>query len=108
MEEPIVLMPAQAKELRRQSRRAVGRVAERIHYVLLFARGYAPTEIATLYQVEERTVVTWLARYREAGVAGLDDLPRSGRPRLANGAAHAEASRCLDGTPEATGETRTT
>lgn len=108
MEEPMVLTPERARDLRRQSRRAMGRVAERIHYVLLSARGYALKEIATLYQVDERTVVTWLARYREAGVSGLDDLPRSGRPRLANGAAQAEAIRCLEGTPLATGETRTT
>jgi transposase len=108
MEEPIVLTPEQARDLRRQSRRAVGRVAERIHYVLLFARGYSLKEIAALYQVDERTVATWLARYHEVGVGGLDDLPRSGRPRLANGAALAEATRCLDGgTPEATGATRT-
>jgi transposase len=107
MEEPIVLSSEQARDLRRESRRAVGRVAERIHYVLLFARGYPLTQIAALYQVDERTVATWLARYREAGVDGLADRPRSGRPRLANGAAHAEASQCLDGTPETTGATRT-
>jgi transposase len=103
----MVLTPEQARDLRRQSRRAVGRVAERIHYVLLFARGYSLNQIATFYQVDERTVATWLLRYREAGTAGLDDLPRSGRPRLANGAACAEATRCLDTTPAATGETRT-
>jgi transposase len=107
MEEPIVLTPEQARELRRQSRRAIGCVAERIHYVLLWARGYALKEIAALYRVDERTVATWLGRYREAGLEGLADRPRSGRPRLANGAAHAEATRCLEGTPEATGEIRT-
>lgn len=108
MEEPIVLTPEQVRDLRRRSRRAVGRVAERLHYVLLFARGYAVPAIAALYQVDERTVTAWLARYRAAGGGGLDDRPRSGRPRLANGAAQAEARRCLEGTPEATGATRTT
>jgi transposase len=108
MVEPILVTAQQQKELRRQMRRAVGRVAERIHYVLLFARGYELGQIAQLYQVDERTVATWLERYRSAGVGGLDDRPRSGRPRLANGAAQAEASRCLQATPEAAGETRTT
>ena len=108
MVEPIELSPAQQKELRRQARRAVGRIAERIHYVLLFARGYSLPEIARLYQVDERTVAAWLQRYREGGVGALDDLPRAGRPRLANGAAHAEASRCWDDTPAANGAERTT
>jgi transposase len=108
MVEPITLSPQQAKSLRLQARRAVGRVSERIHYVLLFARGYSLKEIATFYEVEERTVVSWLERYQGAGVGGLDDLPRSGRPHVANGAARAEAIRCLDGTPEAAGVERTT
>jgi transposase len=105
---PIPLTPEQRKELRRQARRAVGRVCERIHFVLLFTRGHSVTEIAQLYEVDDRTVEIWLERYRRAGVPGLSDLPRSGRPRLASAAAQAEASRCLDGDPEATGAERTT
>jgi transposase len=105
---PIDLTPEQRRDLRRQQRRALGRVAERIHYVLLFSRGFALAEIARLYEVDERTVVAWLERYRRAGLAGLDDLPRSGRPRLASAAAQAEASRCLDATPSEWGAERTT
>jgi transposase len=104
---PIPLTPEEQKNLRRQARRAVGRVAERIHYVLLFARGYPVEEIATLYQVDARTINAWLERYRQAGVDGLDDLPRSGRPRLATAAAQAEAIRALEGSPTAVGEART-
>jgi transposase len=106
--DPIVLTADELKALRRQQRRAVGRVAERIHYVMLFARGYPIEQIATLYEVDDRTVVSWLERFREGGVAALDDLPRSGRPRLANAAALAEATRCLDSSPEAVGGERTT
>ena len=87
--DPIELTPEQRKELRRQARRAVGRVSERLHFVLLFSRGRSPAEIAALYEVDERTVLTWLERFRTAGVGGLDDLPRSGRPRRARGAAAA-------------------
>jgi transposase len=108
MVEPIPLTAEQQKQLRRHMRRAVGRVAERIHYVLLFAWGHPVAEIARLYQVDERTVATWLERFRTAGVNGLDDLPRSGRPRMANGAPQAEASRCLEDTPTRHGATRTT
>ena len=108
MVDPITLLPEQVKSLRLQARRSVGRVSERIHYVLLFARGYSVKEIAALYQVDNLTVASWLKRYREAGVGGLDDLPRSGRPHGANGAARAEAVQCLDGTPETAGVARTT
>lgn len=78
------------------ARCAVGRVGERIHYVLLFAGGETVAQIATIYEVDERTILSWLERYRAAGTAGLDDLSRSGRPRLANEAARAEATRCQD------------
>lgn len=108
MLEPISLTSAEQKDLRRQARRALGRVAERIHYVLLFARGYDVDEIAALYVVDARTVTAWLIRYREGGLGALDDLPRSGRPRAASVAAQLEATRCLDATPDAVGLTRTT
>lgn len=108
MPEEIILTALQRKELRRLARRAVGRVAERIHYVLLVSRGISLEAIALLYEVDVRTVSTWLARFREAGVEGLDDLPRSGRPRLANAAAEAEATQCLEGSPSRFGVLRTT
>ena len=105
---PLELNSEERKELRRQARRAVGRVSERIHFVLLHARGYSPAQIADLYQLDERTVVHWLECYQAAGVAGLDDRPRSGRPRRARAAAEAEASRCLDQSPSVVAVERTT
>ena len=102
------LTAAQYKSLRLLARRSVGRVSERIHYVLLFSRGYSLGQIAALYQVDARTICTWLERFREQGVGGLDDLPRSGRPRLANVVAHLEAQRCLDASPQDVGWERTT
>ena len=108
MSEPLHLTAAQLKELQRTARRSPGWVCERIHYVRLFARGYDPSEIAELYQVEERTVHTWLERYRQGGVAALADRPRSGRPRLASVAAEVEAGQCLEGTPSQVGLHRTT
>jgi transposase len=105
---PISLTLEEQQSLRRQQRRAIGRIAERIHYVLLFARGYPIDQIAALYQVDARTVASWLERFRAFGVGGLDDLPRSGRPRVGGVAACAEASRCLDTSPEPAGLERTT
>ncbi len=106
--EPITLTPDAYKQLRLQARRSIGRVAERIHYVLLFSRGYTLEQIADLYQVDARTVNTWLERYVQQGQEGLDDLPRSGRPRLANMAARLETERCLDRSPTDVGWERTT
>src|SRR5579859_1899383 len=106
--EPIELSETDYKRLRLQARRAIGRVSERIHYVLLFARSYPLGQIAHLYQVDERTVATWIERFRESGVEGLDDHPRSGRPRKLSMAARLEAQRCLETTPEDVGLERTT
>jgi len=105
---PLELTPEERKELRRQARRAVGRVSERIHYVLLHARGYSLAQIADLYQIDERTISHWLERYQAAGVPGLDDRPRSGRPRRAGAVAEATVRQCLDQSPTVVALERTT
>jgi transposase len=106
--EPILLSATARKELRRHSRRVLGRVAERIQYVLLFARGYDVSEIAAQYEIDVRTVTTWLERFRTDGVGALDDLPRSGRPRAASVVAQIEARHCLEATPDYVGLLRST
>jgi len=58
----------------------VGRVSERIHFVLLASRGYSAPKIAELFAYDEETVRIWLNRYQQDGLAGLSDRPRSGRP----------------------------
>ena len=68
-------------DLQLQARRAVGRVSERIHFVLLSAQGYSPSEIGDLMGYNVASIRTWLTAYRDGGVAALDDAPRSGRPR---------------------------
>jgi transposase len=106
--EPLNLTPEELLELQRTARRMSGRVGERIHYVRLFARGYDPAEIADLFEVDARTVVTWLERFREGGVAALADRPRSGRPRTVSVAAVVELTQCLEGAPEVAETGRTT
>jgi transposase len=49
--------------------------------VLLAADGHSNVEIAGRVGVSLPTVTSWRARYRESGIGGLDDAPRSGRPR---------------------------
>src|SRR5215216_294352 len=85
----------QRQALERVRRRAVGRVSQRAHMVLLSARGYAVEQIAEIFGVGEDVVRTWLRRYERQGPLGLDDRPRPGRPpkdRLARQIVDAQAS----------------
>jgi transposase len=74
------LTAAQRRGLERLRRRAVGRVSQRAHMVLLSGRGYTVGRIAEVFDCGEDVVRQWLRRYRERGEPGLEDLPRSGRP----------------------------
>lgn len=74
------LATTQRQELERLRRRAVGRVSQRAHMVLLSGRGYTVQQIAEVFDCGEDVVRQWLHRYLERGAAGLEDLPRSGRP----------------------------
>ena len=48
--------------------------------MLLASEGTSNTEIARRLELSRQTVVTWRGRYRSAGLAGLADLPKPGRP----------------------------
>src|SRR4051812_30743953 len=56
-------------------------LAQRARIVLLAADGVSNTAIADKVGVTRQTVVGWRGRYEEGGLAGLEDGPRSGRPR---------------------------
>src|SRR4051794_34579650 len=59
---------------------APARVVERARIVLLAGDGVPGKQIAARVGCAEGTVVTWRRRYAERGLAGLADLPRSGKP----------------------------
>jgi transposase len=61
--------------------------AQRARIVLLASDGLANAEIARRVGVTRQTVIDWRERYRVAGIAGLDDQARSGRPRVIDDAA---------------------
>src|SRR5687767_7427071 len=73
---------ADRRELQRRARDkgAPARVVERARIVLLAADEVPGKKIATLVGCAEGTVVTWRGRYAEHGLAGLEDLPRPGKP----------------------------
>jgi transposase len=76
----VQLTDDQRGELRQVSRQAVGRVALRAQMVLLSDRSFSVPQIAEIHDCGEDVVRTWLHRYQEQGVAGLEDEPRSGGP----------------------------
>lgn len=89
------LTSEQRRELNVLSHQAVGRVALRAQMVLLSGRGCPVPQIALIHDCGEDVVRTWLHRYQRLGVAGLYDLPKSGRPpkdRLAGPIVDAQAS----------------
>jgi transposase len=99
------LSEEQRAELAQVSRQAVGRVALRAHMVLLSDRRYSVPQIAQIHACGCDVVRHWLHRYVQEGVAGLDDAPRSGRPRqhpLAEAIVDTQASQ----SPQCSGYTR--
>src|SRR3954469_6588716 len=79
----VVQIPdADRRELQRRARDkgAPARKVERARIVLLPAHGVPGTEIGATVGCAEGTVVTWRGRYAEHGLAGLEDLPRPGKP----------------------------
>jgi hypothetical protein len=62
-------------------------LAQRARIVLLAADGVSNTAIADSVGVSRPTVIGWRERYQSRGMAGLDDEPRSGRPRSIDHAA---------------------
>ena len=70
-------------ELVRLTRASSGRagLAQRARIVLLSAEGSSNTAIAAQVGISRPTVIGWRERYERAGLAGLEDQARSGRPR---------------------------
>jgi transposase len=91
------------QRLKQMARRAVGRVSERIRMVLLSSRGYSVAQIAAIFECDEATVRHWLERYQAEQESGLQDRPRSGRPRTAGPAARHLVRHTMEQPPAAAG-----
>ncbi|WP_211231829.1 helix-turn-helix domain-containing protein [Amycolatopsis balhimycina] len=79
---PVTVTGAIRRVLTRRSRgqKTPYRDKVRAQIVLLAARRWSNTAIAAAVGVSVDTVRTWRGRFAELGLAGLVDLPRSGRP----------------------------
>ena len=79
----IELTPAQQDTLEccANGRTVAVRAMERAKIILGSAVGQAKQEIAKQLGVARQTVWRWEKRFRQHGTKGLEDAPRSGRPR---------------------------
>jgi transposase len=99
----ITLSEADRAELQRRARCYTAEHAEvvRAKAVLLAADGLENTVIAAHLDVHVSVVSRWRKRFAEAGLAGLADRKRSGRPRVFAAAVVAEVKAMACEPPEA-------
>jgi len=75
------------------------RVRQRATGIRMLHLGKKPKEVAELLNVSTGTVYNWHGRWREDGLDGLADQPRSGRPKLATAAYVAELEKAIETEP---------
>jgi transposase len=77
------LSKKQEEEIERIKKENVGsRMWIRCHSIKLSAKGYSIDEIADIYEVDRDTVSIWIDGWEGSGIEGLNDKPKSGRPRI--------------------------
>jgi hypothetical protein len=64
------------------SRKIAAGKARRAKIVLLSNQGLTAREIAARLDCNERTALKWIGRFNRHGIAGLEEVLRSGRPRV--------------------------
>lgn len=80
---PFQVTPEQRDELRGvlRSTRAAAGLVKRAQIVLALAEGESYASISMRLQIPASTISRWKRRFAAAGLAGLNDAHRSGRPR---------------------------
>jgi hypothetical protein len=81
---PVTLTAAERRELKRRERGAKTAWRDRLRaqIVLLAARDWPNARIAVRLEITDDTARKWRGRFAVRGLDGLEDLPRSGRPRV--------------------------
>src|SRR5947209_34088 len=80
----------QALEQLASSRTAQARLVERARILIAIADGRRPSQVARDLGICRPTVYTWIRRFNERGLHGLEDRPRSGRPHTSTAEQRAE------------------
>jgi transposase len=78
-------------------------VRQRAITIRLLHLGHAPEAVAEMLVVAPSTIWNWHRRYRAAGVAGLVNQAKRGRPGKADDQYLAEVERALDSNPRTLG-----
>ncbi len=63
-----------------RSQTASARLVERAKILQLGSEGQSVPHIAEMLGLHEKTIRKWFKRFEQAGLAGLEDAPRSGAP----------------------------
>lgn len=71
----------QRRDLAKSRKLAAGKV-KRAKIVLLSNQGFTAREIAAKLDCNERTALRWINCFNKYGIAGLEEGPREGRPRV--------------------------
>ena len=102
---PVTLTASERKILKKRARGAKTPYRDRLRaqIVLEAARGRENARIAAGLGTSVNTVRKWRGRFAECGLAGLRDLPRSGRPRVISEADRAAVVALACQLPAATG-----
>ncbi len=77
----IKLSPKQKKRLKRIYKSETGRVARRVHIVLLYSEGFTMEQIAQICMCDRHMVAEALQRFQKHAYQGLYDKERPGRLR---------------------------
>jgi transposase len=77
------------------------RYDHRLHGLLLVCEGFSAHEVARLFGDAPRTVAYWVQRFKAAGLAGLQEGERPGRPAALDAAALARLGVDLRRAPRA-------
>src|SRR3954452_17647563 len=77
---PLTPEERQALEQLASSRTAQARLVERARILTAIADGRCPSQVARDLGICRPTVYTWIGRFNDRGLRGLEDRPRAGRP----------------------------
>jgi transposase len=82
--EPLLVTKAERQRLEHlvRAHKSPQRMVRRARVVLLAAEGWPSRRIAVEVGLSENSVGLWRRRFDKDRMAGLEDMPRSGRPRL--------------------------
>lgn len=71
------------------------KMRERYEVIRLFTQCQSISEVGSKLNLDRKTVRKWLTRFQENGIAGLSDLPRSGRRTIIDDDARARIREAL-------------